>query len=392
MRILLLALVACTSPGPKGQGAGANDTGDANGDDDSADDGADDTSADDTADPTPIVVQGQVATERFTDLPQGLWVSAVPVEFGRGPLLHPAAASGPVDSEGRFTLTLPTQPLLSDQYEVGEFQPLDVSGATLVLFLHASDGDAYAEYDPILGLALDQMLVWLDGTAPDHDWPAGWSVVDSGMAGTYDGGRCLSDTRLPLQWRSESAYPSFDPIEGTTLTLALPGAAADLDVSATVAPLPEGVDRLAALPYDVVFAGAESPEPAWDTALSEGALAWSPTAIPPDEADVTQSPYWRYALYVPLTYMDGGPDGEADGGWTPDDTPDGGTFCSADGDRVMLRYSRPVTNWQGYKLMECQGGTVGWRVVSRTDAGLWSGYLDGADGNALVVNAETCSW
>lgn len=385
---LLALLVACqTTPG-------GGKPGDTSGPGDSAEPqdtaAVDDTgSGDDTAEPEALIVSGVVDTSGLAAAPDDVQVSLVPVLFGLGPeLLEPLATTTP-DDAGAFSFTLPTEPPNGHRYEIGEFQPRDVFGATyFALAWRDLTGDGRTADDPILGIALDGLVVWADDTALDEGWPAGWSVVDTGLVGTYANSRCFSDTDLPLQWRRESPYPAFSAVPDATVTVPLIGVPRALSLTAPVAGVPASSDRLGLLNYREVFQGevglalpADEPVPAetWSLALA--------TAPDPAE-DFVSTEDQEYALFVPLTYADA----DASGSWTEGDAPDGTTLCSADGDRLMLRYTRETSTFQGYKFLDCRDGSAGWRVVQRQSSGLWADYLDDSGVAGTQVDPSVCAW
>jgi hypothetical protein len=385
MRSALLLLVACqTTPGGKGP-APTDDTG-VGVDSAAPDDTGGDPRPDDTGSPTPIVVTGVVSAG---DLPDGLQVSLVPALFGLGPeLLAPLATTTP-DPTGAFAFSLPPEPPNGHKYEVGEFQPLDVFGTTyLVIASIDADGDGFTAGDPILGVALDGLVVWTDATAAEKGWPTGWSVVDTGLSGTYGSGRCFSDTDLPLQWRREAPYPVFAAVDDAPVTVPLLGQPRALSLSASVSGVPEGSDRMGLLDYREVFQGIPGLDLATDDARPATTWDVDLTTAPDPSADLVSNATQAYALYVPLAYADV----DASGGWTVGDTPDGSTLCSEAGDRLLVRYTREPTSWQGYKLLDCRAGTAGWRVVSRASDGNWSVYLDDAAVAAAAVDPSRCSW
>ena len=387
MRALLLLLAACVADPPRSGADGA-----AAPDDDDAVDEPDTDTAGDTADPieVPPVLSGTLDLSELGALPADVRLALVPVYFGEGPRVGAPVATTTPDATGAFSLQPPlSPPALSDQYQVGEAQPLDVSGATYaVLAYQASGPDAdLIDGAPLYGVSLSALLVWLDPTAPDHGWPSGWSVVDAGLAGTYDNGRCLLDTELPLQWAVGAGFPIFaDP--GSPI--GVPSIAAPRGLS--LAPAVTGADagqRVAAPAYQEVFQGHRGIDPAFDVPIDEaGGWTVALDAAPSPDGLLNPSARLPYSLVVPLRYTDS----DASGAWSDDDTSDRATLCDTDGARVLVRHTPAPTTWAGMKLLDCQGGRGGWTTVRRTDAGTWSERLDADAVSNLRMDLGACSW
>lgn len=388
MHALLLLLVSCVMDQPTG---GGSDSTPPTADTDTA--GDTDTEGDtDTADPveTPPVMTGQLDLSELDAMPDALRLALVPVYFGEGPRIGAPVATATPDADGSFSLQPPlSPPALADQYQVGQAQPLDVSGATYaVLAYRASAADAeWAEGDPLYGVSLSALLVWLDGTAPGQGWPAGWSVVDAGLAGTYANGRCLLDSEVPLQWTGDDGFPIFSAPEGP-IPVALPAAPRGLSLAPSTAGGAPG-QRVAALAYQEVFQSVPGLAPAFDVPLDDEG-AWSVTldAAPAAEGLLNPDAQLPYSLVVPLRYTDS----DASGAWSEGDTTDRATLCDTDGARVMLRHTPPPQSWAGMKLLDCQGGRSGWTAARRTDAGTWSERLDASAVSTLRMDLDACSW
>jgi hypothetical protein len=390
MRALLLLLTACVTDPPKSGGAdSAGADTDRPGETDS---GGDTDTSDDTADPieAPPVLTGTIDLSELGALPDSVRLALVPVYFGEGPRVGAPVATATPDEAGAFALQPPlSPPALADQYQVGEAQPLDVSGATYaVLAYQASAPDApWTDGDPLYGVSLSALLVWLDDTAPGQGWPAGWSIVDAGLAGTYGNERCLLDTEVPLQWATDDGFPVFSALEGPVV---IPAPAAPRGLA--LAPSVVGGDaeqRVAALAYQEVFQGIPGLAPGFDVAMDEaGGWTVSLDAAPPPEGLLNPSAQLPYSLVVPLRYTDD----DTSGGWSEGDTTDRATLCDTDGARVMVRHTPAPTSWAGMKLLDCQGGRGGWSAVRRTDAGTWSERLDAAAVSNLRMDLGACSW
>lgn len=389
MRPLLLLLAACTAdPAPAGKAdtAGPGDT-----------DGATDTDPDPDTDPDtdtgeapapPPALAGQLDLSGVGALPDGLRVALVPVLFGEGPRLGAPVAHATPDAAGAFVLQHPeAEPALSDRYQVGEAQPLDVSGATYAVVAYAAGSpDApWQDGDALLGASLSALLVWLDETAPEQGWPAGWSLVDAGLAGTYGEGRCLLDTEVPLQWATDTGFPVFSPVEtGLGLVPFAAPRALSLDVPAAAGVAP---GRVAALPYAEVFQGESGVPPAFDVPL-DGSFVADLSPAPGPDSLLNPSSQLPYSLFVPLRTTDA----DGSGGWSAGDGVDGTTVCDPGGVRVMLRHTPAPTAWAGLKLMDCQGGRGGWTMVRRSEPGTWSERLDATEVAGLRMDPAACSW
>lgn len=385
---LILLLGACVADPPQGRALdpAPADTGGPPDSDPDTDPGTD------TASPEPAapVISGRVDAGGAPSLPADLRVGLVPVYFGEGPRVGEAVATATPDATGAFTLQPPqSPPPLSHQYQVGEAQPLDTSGATYAVLAYAAPGadTPWAEGSALYGISLAGLLVWLDATAPELGWPAGWSVVDPGLAGTYDGGRCLLDTELPLQWAASAGYPVFSATTEPVVVAGI-GAPRPLQLAPAVSGGAAG-QRVAALAYQEVFQDIPGIPPAFDVGL-DGDGAWRVTLeSAPDSAGVLNpAAQLPYSLAVPLRYTDA----DASGGWSDGDPTDRATLCDTDGARVMVRHTPPPTSWAGIKLLDCQGGRGGWSAVRRTDAGIWSDRLDAAALDALRMDPAACSW
>jgi hypothetical protein len=79
------------------------------------------------------------------------------------------------------------------------------------------------------------MVVYLEDSeeVSATGWSAGWSMVDSGMAGSYESGNCLLDTDNPLNWRDYAGYPIFSEIGSASVNIPLRGLPASLTMSGT---------------------------------------------------------------------------------------------------------------------------------------------------------------
>ena len=388
MSCLIAACKGGTTDPPAKTGNDSGSTADTDTDTDLDTDTDADTDLDtDTGEPPPPVVSGQLDLTALGALPANLRVALVPIFFGEGPRLGTAVATATPDASGAFSLQPPeSPPPLSDRYQVGEFQPLDVSGATYAILAYEAAGPEapWADGDPLHGAALSALLIWLDDTAPDQGWPSGWSLVDAGLAGTYGNNRCLLDTQVPLQWAVETGYPVFSATD-MLVDLTPMGAPRALDLVASVA---DGTPaRIAALPYREVFEGEEGVPPAFDGSLEDGLTAMLDGA-PPAESQLNPSAELVYSLFVPLAYDDT----DASGNWSEGDAADGTTLCSETGDRLLIRHTVAPSSWSGLKLLDCQGGLGGWTAVRRADSGTWSSRASSTELETLRVDPALCSW
>lgn len=356
---LLTLLVACAggrAPADPAPGTGAN-----SGEDDVPDVSPDSGDPTDTAAPQAPTLGVRVEEPALALAPGGhLRVAAVPLRFGGasgGPELGAALSIGEL-IEGAAELGLPIQAPEAHMGGLARAYP-EVQGALYGLVVYVPDeSGAFREGLPLLGVALDRLLLFrLPGEAP-AGWPEGWSLVDSGMAGMYAPNRCLYDSTEPLLWREAEGYPRFSPLSDG-VRIALRGRAAALDLEIDLAALEPSLDRLALMPLQRAI-GADPTLALLDDLArpAEGTLAFTLEAPPPADHDLSRDPDWRHTFAYGLPYGDL----DGSGAWSEaDDTPGAG-LCVA-GLPVGLRYQRPVQSWRGLRLLDCYGAQVGWRLA-----------------------------
>ncbi|MCB9763681.1 MAG: hypothetical protein H6739_28185 [Alphaproteobacteria bacterium] len=330
---------------------------------------ADDSAVDDTAPALPIVLRG--VPQRGAEVPADARVALVHIVYGDGPVLGETLAEAPL-VDGEATLNLP---------EVApHLDPLSGSDAALtgalyvaLAFQDTDEDGAFAEGEPLLGLSMGALVAWLSGEGvPDGAaWPAGWSVVDTGLEGQYAANRCLLDSTEPLRWRQADGYPLFSALDAVDIPLrGVEVPLGPLRIPVTQAAEGSGV---AGVPIQA-FQGGPS-DRVYDAPVVDDAFTFTMSEPPPDAHDVNSDPDWRYTYHLNLL--------------VDDDGYEGGTTC-LDGERVWLRYTRPVTSYRGYRFLDCYAGTVGWRLA-RTDADTGAlTYLDEAAEAAVVLDPETC--
>ncbi len=108
---------------------------------------------------------------------------------------------------------------------------------------------------------------------------------------------------------------------------------------------------------------------------------------PPDEAWITSDPDSNYALGIPQPYTDT----DKSGGYSDGDDRRISTTC-LDGDEAIARYTKPVTSWRGWRLIECYEGNAGWRLVTRASDGGWRTFRTSAEATTLHIEDGACSW
>lgn len=341
-----LAAVACGGEDarPKrasgGSGPPAHDTSTG------ADTAPSDTGGADTADSGPGPV---LALRGPAPGAAGATLAVVPMAFGEGPAFGEPLLEVPVGADGGVDLGLPAV-APGPHGGLGRAHP-GLQGTLYGLRVRAGDG---AEGAIIMAFPLDRALLWVEepGEGP---WPPGWSLVDLGLSGPHQPGRCLLDTSEPLDWRD--GYPQAAPwADGVSLVWRAPAVPLELNL-----PAPAAAEAVAQRGAPFVWDGPGAAEDLYALPAAPAALT---LAVPPPAASrVGGDPSWVYHLYQPQAL-------DADGGVV-------GIGC-VDGAPVALRWTAPVTDWRGWRLLECYGGTVGWRVVAPDETGAWTRFL-GAD-------------
>ena len=359
LSLLLPLLQACARPvGPGGAEAAPEEKpGDSAPPDDSG-------APPDTGPPPPPALRVAAELPAGAALPADLALSLVPVAFtGAGdPELGGAVARAAPDPALVAVLELPGAPPSAHLRELSRAHP-GLQGALYAVVAHRADaGRGWVDGDGIWGLAFHAFALWIDPAGPRPEgWPGGWSVVDLGMAGMYAPNRCLLDSSEPLTWREAEGYPVFSPLDGG-LRLGLAGVPAALELRADPDPIGPAADRWAGLPLRAATGEDPTLEPFFDGPMGpDGGVHARLDAAPPAAHDLGTPGGWNHAMEVVVPYVDGG-----DGSWGPGDAPTGASLC-AGGDRAWLRYTHPVGDWRGARLLDCYGGTVGWRVIVYDD-------------------------
>jgi hypothetical protein len=288
----------------------------------------------------------------------GATLAVLPMVFGEGPAFGAPLITAPLGADGAVALALPAAPA-GPHGALGRAFP-GLRGSLYGLRLGAGDG---ADGTAILAFPLDRTLLWVEDRG-ESPWPAGWSLVDLGLSGPHQPGRCLLDTTEPLAWRE--GYPHAQPwADGVALTWR--GPPTPLPVA-----LPAPDDAAATALRGVPFVW-EGEGPAEDLfSLPAGAASLTLTDAPPAGSRVGGDPSWVAHLYQPRAE-------DAAGAVV-------GIGC-VDGAPVALRWTAPVTDWRGWRLLECYGGTVGWRAVTPNETGAWTNFLDAASLARLRVGA-----
>jgi hypothetical protein len=319
-----------------------------------------------------------------TSLVGALTVGAVEVHFGQGPALGPTIASAAA-GEGSAALTLPAAPDDPPNAVLGHAVPAEGVLYLLAAFSDVDGDGAFSEGEPLLGVALDRLLLWLHAESDESAAPPldEWRLVDLGIAGQYAPNRCALDSSWPMEWMQDRGYPVYHDLD-EPVTLTLRGLEARLTIAGSVEDLPSGTWRLAALPYPWV--GKRAVTAAFDLTIADGATSFSAdlAEAPPAEDDVGADPDWRYTMHLPLLFADT----DESGGWSAKDTLQGTTACY-DGRWAWARYTRSVASYRGYRFLDCYGGTAGWRAA-HYDASGYLEYLSSAQAQSLVLDGATC--
>ena len=382
----LLWLAACSTPAtPKAPGSGetvapgANHTG--------APDSGDGT--DTGSEPPPVRLTGQVAWPDNGTPDPVLGLAATHTTWLADTVSFGATLVGvEVAPDGRFTLELPARPPAG---QLGHPAPSDhpeLVGSVYMLtaFLPTTTGALhFAEGRTIRGMAFHRLLVWLDPqTLGDSGWPGGWSLVDTGLQGAHNPPACLTGTTQPLMWRWQDGYPVFHEVD-EALVMPMRGAEAPLHLSGTVSGSLSGTDRLAAIPQQVALGESTTLEPPLDVDLTGGSFSATLSEAPPLSHNTGGDTSWQVTLAYLLQYADDG-----DGHWSLSEDGEATTAYSAcaGGRATYLRYTRDVTTWRGIRLLECQNGRAGWRLLTLDDTGGTYMALDDAASLELVVSAD----
>ncbi len=380
------SLAACTIDNePHGKPPGGSDTAlDTAEAGDSGDSGTD-TSEDTGTEAEPVDLVGRVVWPVGGEKDDVLAVSATrmgwrsdTVEFGN------TIAGTTTLSDDTFVLSLPARPPSSDLSALSPTEHPDLSGAMYLLtaFVPSASGSlSFVEGRTIRGMGFHRLLVWLDpDSLGDSGWPGGWSLVDTGLEGSYNPPACLVGTTQPLIWRWADDYPFFYELGEDDLAIDLRGAPTPAPLHAAVEGDRGTRNRLAAVPAQVLTGEDTSLAPVFDVDMTGSAVDLTLTDAPSATHDLGDSD-WRVTLAYVLQYTDNG-----DGRWTLAGDASGTTGHSAchDGRPVYARYSRDIDDWRGFRLLECQNGRVGWRFLVVNDAGTYSALTDEEAANLSI--------
>ncbi len=320
-----------------------------------------------------------------------LAVSAVHMNFlGGSVALGGSLDTVQLDGSGAFTLSLPGSPPESHRAALSPADHPDVTGALYALPVFVPDDPdsaVFYEGQVIRGLPFDRFAVWLDpATVGDTGWPGGWSLVDTGMGGSYEPPLCHLGSTQPLTWRWYDGFPVFYGLD-SGVDVRLRGLLASLDIEGTVSGDVGELDRMAAIPQQVAIGEDTSLAPLADMALT-GTFEASLTEVPSDDYDLSDASDWRFSMSLLLRYAD-----DRDGQWTFSEDAGQTTLMSAcDGPRpVYARFTREVSTWMGMRLLDCYEGQAGWRLVTLNESTRSYTYLSDRDSQALMAS-ESCSY
>jgi len=355
------------------------------------DDSATDTSVDtgevlpQTGDITGTIRLPESAPASVADLKLGL----VYVDYGSGPDLGDTLAVTGIETSGSYSLSLAERPPEEHLTELEQSAHPGLMGSMYlpIAFIDADGDDRFIPGDQVAGGTLSRVLVWLEGDIP-YGYVYGWNVIDTGLSGTYETGKCLLDTTNPLVWRSSfnRDYPAIYGLD-EPVDVDLLGLEADVVLAGAAAGLPEGAS-LTLLPYQTLFVGGKDalPELA-GLALEGGAFSRHFSGAPDAVYDVSPDPAWDYALAYGVVYDDA----DGDGAYTDGEGSSDATMC-VNNSIAALRYTWPVASYRGWRLMECYSVRAGWRVVTRDSAGTWVSVATDDEASSVVVDSEICSF
>lgn len=379
-RAALLLLGACASAPGGGHGADGSDGGDTQDGSDALDgsDGSDGTS-------TPSVpLAGHVVVPSWASGLPDLAVSAVPVAFGAsgGPTLTAALASASIGDDAMWRLDLPSTP---PQSAITQLERDGERGVVVAVIAHDGAAPFVDGGAPMRGVAMSDLLVWLEAPSERLGWPAGWSRVDTGLAGRYaDDSRCLLNTDQPLSWRADAGYPRLRGWDDD-LGVALPGLEASLTVEGTLPDLDPDADGVIGAWY-AFFLGERGVGAAFDSPVdATGAFAASLSETPPAGAWLTGDPDWTYAAAFAVAYEDE----DGDGAWQEAERLVDRSVC-IDGELAIFRYNRPVTTWRGYRFLDCYGARAGWSLATPADDETWTEWRADGLAESLTGDAASC--
>lgn len=344
----------------------------------------------DTGDPLePVALAGRVEWPEAGVHDAVLAVAASHVTFHADTVAFGSTLEGvAVNADGTFILDLPARPPTTELAALAPADHPHLRGALYMLtaFVPTSTGSLhFAEGRPIRGMAFHRMLVWFDPTTlGDSGWPGGWTLIDTGLAGSYNPPSCLVGTTQPLMWRWSDGYPHLHAIGEEDLVIGLRGVEVPLDIAGRRSGSLGVIDRLAGVPQQVASGESPSLEPVVDIDIRGDDFSATLDTAPPPSHDLTSDADWQVTLAYVLQYADDG-----DGRWTLDGDGDRTVLQSAcfEGQPVYIRYTREVDTWRGIRLLDCQEGQVGWRLMTLTDAGDTYVALDDAASASLTVSS-----
>lgn len=335
-------------------------------------------------------VTGRVTVPEGAVFRDDVVVGVVGITFGDGPDIEETVALTSLADADTHTLALDALPDSVERIELESSAYPGLMGAMfMVLAFVDEDGNGrFVPGEQIVGGSLSRLLLWAEGELPSgvvH----GWNIVDTGLSGSYETGNCLLDTTNPLIWRSSynADYPQFYGLD-EPVDINLLGLAASVQVAGTVDGLAVD-DRLALVPYQTLYGDkTEEPlRPLAELALLDEAFSMD-FSTPMDEAyDISPDPSWGYGLSFGVVYQDL----NGDAGYTPGEESSDASLC-ANNSLAALRYTAPVADYRGWRLMECYQIPAGWRVVTRQTDGTWVRVRTDKEAASLVVDATRCSF
>jgi len=383
-----LAVLGCTGapdksspPSDSGDSADSADSGDSGGGEDSGEPG-----------PSTVQLTGQVQVPESTEWTGALATSVIHLTWNEGAVtMGLSLDTVQVDDAGRFTLTLPDPPPESHLTALSPSDHPELVGAMYALPVFVPDdpdSPVFYEGEVMRGLPFDRFVVWL---APDSvggtGWPAGWSLVDTGMGGSYQPPFCHLGSSQPLTWRWYDDYPVFYGLDDGVDVL-LRGLPATLALGGDVVGEVGENDRLAAIPQQVATGDSTTLVPLADMGLATGSFAATLTDPPTDDYDTSGDPDWRFSMSLLLRYTDDG-----DGRWTLDpDAAQTTLHTACDGRRpAYVRYTREVSTWMGMRLLDCYEGQAGWRLVTLNESTRAYTYMADGESQRLEVS-DSCTF
>ena len=339
-----------------------------------------------TPTPTARTVSGSVRWPTSAVLREPLAIAALPISFqAEEPVLGlPLTVAPIVDDTFSFVLEVPP-----DDVELTALAPRSVPElmgflvAFVVFVPEDPSAPVFSPDRPLRAAPFDTFGAFLDpATTGTTGLTAGWSLLDLGMAGSYDPPRCLLTTSEPLFWRADAGYPrEWDP--ETPLTIDLRGVAVALQLAG--ASIDRMADRMAAISQQVATGETTLLTPMFDVSLADDTFAASLRDAPAADYNVGADDEWQHTFAYLLQYEDDG-----DGQWTSADA--GGTTratACTENHPVFLRYTRPVTTWRGLRMLDCTSAQVGWRLVRIDDSTGAYRYLSDTDSLTLATGT-TC--